>query len=150
MILPASIPYGEEGWVGLWLPVPPSVNRYWQRAGGKTFRTKKANEFRKRARDLVRFGILQQRAVHRVPFDRPCEIEIVFCPPSKASMDLDNILKATLDALQYGSLITDDRLFTRIDLQRGPVMKARAGSYLRVRPIEPIESLPDWTQEILT
>lgn len=148
MIAPAEPPYGAEGWVAVWLPVPPSVNKYWRRGKSKTYRSKSANEFRARARELVRYAILAQKASSKVPFDERMEIELVYRPPDRRPRDLDNILKAVLDALCYGSLITDDELFDRITLVRGPVSRAKAGVYLRVRRTTPIDITPQWASEL--
>ncbi|EHZ4690535.1 RusA family crossover junction endodeoxyribonuclease, partial [Escherichia coli] len=46
-------------------------------------------------------------------------IKIIAEPPDKRRRDLDNILKAPLDALTHAGLLIDDEQFDEINIVRG-------------------------------
>jgi crossover junction endodeoxyribonuclease RusA len=89
------------------LPYPPSVNDYWKfnrsfgsvyiAKEGKVFRENVLIEWRRQTGDVT-FG-----GGHRLAM----RVEVVF--PDKRDRDLDNILKATLDALQYAGAYQNDK-----------------------------------------
>ena len=55
-------------------------------------------------------------------------IKIIAEPPDKRRRDLDNILKAPLDALTHAGLFIDDEQFDEINIVRGqPVPGGRLG-----------------------
>ena len=55
-------------------------------------------------------------------------IKIIAEPPDKRRRDLDNILKAPLDALTHAGLLIDDEQFDEINIVRGlPVPGGRLG-----------------------
>ena len=60
-------------------------------------------------------------------------VEIVACPPDHRCRDIDNVLKASLDALQHAGLFADDNQIDVIHITRGQV---QAGGELRVRITE--------------
>lgn len=41
------------------------------------------------------------------------------CPPDKRKRDLDNVCKATLDALQHARLFDDDAQIDELHVERG-------------------------------
>ncbi|MCD5335594.1 RusA family crossover junction endodeoxyribonuclease (plasmid) [Escherichia coli] len=55
-------------------------------------------------------------------------IKIIAEPPDKRRRDLDNILKAPLDALTHAGLLMDDEQFDEINIVRGqPLSGGRLG-----------------------
>ncbi|HBA9842516.1 TPA: RusA family crossover junction endodeoxyribonuclease, partial [Escherichia coli] len=55
-------------------------------------------------------------------------IKIIAAPPDKRRRDLDNILKAPLDALTHAGLLIDDEQFDEITVVRSqPVTGGRLG-----------------------
>ena len=61
-------------------------------------------------------------------------IKIIAEPPDKRRRDLDNILKAPLDALTHAGLLMDDEQFDEINIVRAqPVSGGRLG--VKIYPI---------------
>lgn len=98
----------------LTLPYPPSVNHYWRAfmrstgridfalgARGKTFRRTVATHVM-----LAKSQAKEQRV--KLPLRGPLFLHAFVYPPDKRKRDLDNILKALLDALQHTGVIEDD------------------------------------------
>ncbi|EIF0400323.1 RusA family crossover junction endodeoxyribonuclease, partial [Escherichia coli] len=55
-------------------------------------------------------------------------IKVIAEPPDKRRRDLDNILKAPLDALTHAEVLIDDEQFDEINIVRGqPVSGGRLG-----------------------
>lgn len=92
----------------LTLPWPPSVNRYWRHvfrgptagriyiaAEGKAFRTHVA-------------WVARQAKAPQIDAKALVRVNIVAYPPDRRSRDLDNLQKATLDALTYAKVWHDD------------------------------------------
>jgi crossover junction endodeoxyribonuclease RusA len=46
-------------------------------------------------------------------------VKIIACPPDKRRRDLDNLLKATLDALQHAGVYKDDCQIDDLHISRG-------------------------------
>lgn len=100
------------------LPWPPTVNHYWLPShNGKLYISKAGQSFRAQVRMLA----------HGMPMLRgPVAISIAAHPPDRRRRDLDNILKACLDALQHAALIEDDSLVHYLLIQRLSVIKGGA------------------------
>lgn len=96
--------------VELILPFPPSVNHYWRRVGAKTLISRQGRLYRDHCTELLAgmesFG------------DARLEVEIMVHPPDRRRRDLDNLTKASLDALVHGGLIDDDSQIDRLVLER--------------------------------
>lgn len=103
--------------VRLRLPYPPSVNHYWfrNRNGGMRIGTQ-GQAFRIATQSVVnRSGAGKMKG--------KLYVEILARPPDKRRRDIDNLLKATLDALQHANLYEDDNQINRIEICRGIVIK---------------------------
>ncbi|MGT5527500.1 RusA family crossover junction endodeoxyribonuclease [Escherichia coli] len=101
------------------LPYPPTVNTYWRRRGSTYFVSKAGG----RAVALI---VRQQRL--KLSLSGRLAIKIIAEPPDKRRRDLDNILKAPLDALTHAEVLIDDEQFDEINIVRGqPVPGGRLG-----------------------
>lgn len=82
------------------LPYPPSVNRYWRSIGrGRVLISRDGREYREAVCARL---VGAQAAVGRLA------VTIQATMPDRRARDLDNVLKATLDALTHGGAWMDD------------------------------------------
>lgn len=119
----------------LHLPFPPTVNSYYgtSRSGVK-YITKKGRQFR----EMVEEGIMEQ--VGRMGMDQPIHLEVVLHPPDGRRRDLDNYMKALLDACTVAGLWEDDVLIDQLVVLRGEVIKG-GKAQLEVNPAGPVVRL---------
>jgi Holliday junction resolvase RusA-like endonuclease len=94
------------------LPYPPSVNHYLRRVGKKTLISREGRKYRKAVE-----AILFKRAVR--PLLGRLAITVDLYPPDRRRRDLDNALKALLDAMQHGGAYHDDAQIDDLHLRRG-------------------------------
>ena len=95
----------------LTLPWPPSVNHYWRRVGQKTLISREGREYRTRVRQ--RLGLLSGEAS-----TRRLAVSIEAFPPDRRRRDLDNVLKALLDALEHAGVYEDDSQIDELHVYR--------------------------------
>ena len=93
------------------LPYPPTVNHYYRHVGNRVLISREGREYRRtiysilfRAGTTVHLGDLK--------------IHIDVHPPDRRRRDLDNILKALLDALESGNLYRNDSQISELSLKR--------------------------------
>lgn len=91
------------------LPFPPSVNTYWRTFQGRMLISKKGREYRQLVADQV---LIQKGAKH---YAGKVKMTIEAWRPDERRRDLDNLLKAPLDALTHAGVYMDDRLI--VDLR---------------------------------
>ncbi|SDO29283.1 crossover junction endodeoxyribonuclease RusA [Halomonas shengliensis] len=97
------------------MPWPPSTNRIWRNVGKRTLLSKEARVFRNRARgELLAQGAANRKLAGRVA------LEVVLYPKNGRAFDIDNKLKALLDALTYSRVWLDDGQVDEILVVRGP------------------------------
>lgn len=84
------------------LPLPPSANTYYRRAGTWIHISSKGREFAKQVLECVRC----QRG-HQ-PIEGPVAVGIVLFFPTKRICDIDNRIKPLLDALTKAGVWFDD------------------------------------------
>jgi len=99
--------------IRLELPYPPSVNSYWRANGHRRYISKEGVEFTK-AVDLV---VKQSNA--KSFEEKKVAISVMIHPRSKRKFDLDNTLKAILDALMKAGMYNDDSQIEYIEIARG-------------------------------
>ncbi|EPR42707.1 endodeoxyribonuclease RusA [Desulfovibrio sp. X2] len=106
--------------IGLILPWPPSVNHYWRRVvmGGRvaTLISKAGREYKK----AVAVEVGKRLPAHCRLAGR-LAVEVVLVAPDRRARDIDNSLKALLDAMTEAGVWHDDSQIDQITLVRGPV-----------------------------
>ena len=112
------------------LPFPPSMNTYWRTIRGMTVLSKQGREFKAAVADYV--------VEYRVPKlgDSKLRVSMVLFPRDKRKIDIDNRIKAVLDALQDAGVFNDDFQVDELSIVRGKTIK---GGAIRVL-IEQIET----------
>jgi Holliday junction resolvase RusA-like endonuclease len=93
------------------LPYPPSVNHYWRRVGHRTVISREGRRFRETV--VAVLAGLRGR-----PLVGPLAVEVDIYPPDRRRRDLDNVLKALLDALEHGGAYADDGQIVRLEVTR--------------------------------
>jgi crossover junction endodeoxyribonuclease RusA len=115
--------------VQLTLPWPPSVNRYWRSVPvgrGRGVRVLISREGRAFRRDAVaRLARFRRRG----PLCGRLDVRVELCAPTRRALDIDNRLKALLDAMQHAGVYRDDGQIDRLLVERGPVTR---GGLVRV------------------
>lgn len=92
---------------------PPSVNHYWLASGKKRFLSARAKEFIR----VVSLIVKSKHSVERLKLAATLHF------PDRRCRDIDNHLKAILDALVKSGLCVDDEQFDEIVVKRGNVVK---------------------------
>ncbi|MCT7656148.1 RusA family crossover junction endodeoxyribonuclease [Oceanimonas sp. NS1] len=103
--------------ISLELPWPPSMNQMWRRVNGRTVLCKAAREYRNKVAPLVLLARANKHLAGRI------RVDVVAQPPDHRQRDLDNMLKAPLDALTHAGVYLDDSQIDRLLIERGPVCK---------------------------
>lgn len=105
------------------LPYPPSVNHYWRHVDGRTLVSKRGRAYRREVALLL-------LAARVRPLAGPVELTIVIRPPDRRRRDVDNVLKALLDALAHGGAFVDDSQVARLTIERGDPLAGGAALVL--------------------
>ena len=104
------------------LPWPPSTNRIWRnvvvRGRPQTLLSVEGRQFR----TLAAQHCLIARAAGKNLAGR-LDVSLVAMPPDRRARDLDNVLKATLDALTHAGVWLDDSQIDRLTVSRGEITK---------------------------
>lgn len=98
--------------VGIGLPWPPSINRYWRSVRGRVLISREGREYRSAV-------IAAAANKHRFGSSR-IAVEITANPPDRRRRDLDNLPKAVLDALAHAGVYDDDSQIDLLTIKRGP------------------------------
>lgn len=121
-----QIPTGEKKWLKtpdfeLTLPWPPSVNMIWRhvvvRGRSVTLLSAKGREYFGKAEAGVFMQRLGRAIVGRVA------VEITLHPPDRRAIDIDNRVKATIDACTKGGLWLDDNQIDVLIVARGEIVR---------------------------
>lgn len=100
----------------LLLPLPPSLNMYWRNVAGKTLISSDGRAYRR----LVGYAAIgvQQFGEGQV------RVRIDAWVPDNRRRDLDNMLKAPLDALAHAGVYADDSQIIDLHIRRAGIDKA--------------------------
>lgn len=102
------------------LPYPPSINHYWRRVGPRTLISREGRRFRASVMALL--------AARRVrPLHGKLQVHVEVFPPDNRRRDVDNVVKALLDALEHGGAYADDSQVVKLSIEKlDPVEGGRA------------------------
>ncbi len=117
------------------LPYPPSVNRMYRAVNGRSILSAEGRAYKARVSSL---------AFECKPFSGTVAVELAFYRPARRG-DLDNLLKATLDALK-GVAFVDDAQVQRIAAVRRED-KALPRVEVTVREISGIDTPPSGREQ---
>lgn len=88
----------------LTLPWPPSVNHYWRNWQGRTVISPEGRRYRKAVEEEVMILRMNKK------LNKQLKVTITAYRPDNRRRDLDNLLKAVLDALTHAGVYEDDHL----------------------------------------
>ena len=94
----------------LTLPWPPSVNRYWRNVKGRTITSADGRRYREE--------VMWKAGAAHGKFTTPVSVEIMAWYPDKRRRDIDNVLKAPLDALTHAGVWSDDSLIKSLSIRK--------------------------------
>jgi len=97
------------------LPYPPSVNHYWRRVGARTLISAEGRRYRKRVASALSLYSM-------APMTGSVDVFINVHPPDRRRRDLDNILKALLDALEHGGVYANDSQIDVLEIVRSEII----------------------------
>lgn len=117
--------------IDLTLPFPPSVNRYWRNVSGKTLISEQGRAYRKH----VSASVYAQRPP--LGLTQRLAVDIVALMPDRRRRDLDNLLKATLDALQHAGVYEDDSQIDDLRIVRGQGHAPGGELVVQIREVAP-------------
>jgi crossover junction endodeoxyribonuclease RusA len=105
--------------ITLHLPFPPSVNTYYRRSKHSTYLSQKGRDYKQKVAEVVstHYPLLENAMAGRL------SVFLSLFPPTHRSMDIDNRVKATLDALQDAGVFEDDEQIDELHVVRREVVK---------------------------
>lgn len=106
------------------LPLPPSVNNYWESQVVWSEKHQRHMSLRyvstegKAYQKLLRERFLELKAWYRSA--NPLELKVLVCPKSANRQDISNRVKVFEDCLKNGFVIEDDSQIETLEVRRGP------------------------------
>lgn len=92
------------------LPWPPSVNRMWRNVSGRSILSADGRRYREE--------VLWKVKDSHGSFVTPLSVEILAWYPDRRRRDIDNVMKAPLDALTHAGIWTDDSLIESLSITK--------------------------------
>ncbi|HCT2305027.1 TPA: RusA family crossover junction endodeoxyribonuclease [Proteus mirabilis] len=99
------------------LPWPPTNNTLFSVVNGRKIKSKKGRIFTEAVINQI------TKANQQLNLSGKLKIKIVANPPDLRKRDLDNLLKAPLDALTQSGVIADDSMFRSMSIDFGEKVK---------------------------
>jgi crossover junction endodeoxyribonuclease RusA len=124
--------------ITLYLPFPPSINDYYGNRGHVKYVKKKGKEFRNTLREEIR----QQLLGELEPLSQPLKVTVTLYMPDRRRRDLDNYMKALLDACSpdekecWPGIWEDDSLIDQLLIYRGEVVRNKTEKGMVLMEIE--------------
>ena len=103
--------------INIELPWPPTVNSYYAKTKRGVFISKGGRLFR----DAMTSALSEQMCLG-LKIDYRLFVQVILYPPDKRCRDLDNYMKALLDALTKAGLWVDDEQIDELAIMRGVVI----------------------------
>ena len=102
----------------IYLPWGPSVNNYYSPGSGKIrYVSASGQKFRRDVEQCI-----NEQCPGLVLDGRLC-VDVILYPPDKRKRDLDNYMKALLDALTHSGFWVDDEQIDQLQIYRGEIIK---------------------------
>lgn len=116
--------------LNLVLPYPPTVNHYWRLSHGVFHVSTEGQRYRLdvQAKVLSVYGLL-------TPLTCRLAVYISTHAPDRRQRDLDNVLKATLDAMKHARVYKDDSQIDDLSVYRGDVDPKEPRIQVSVMPV---------------
>ncbi|XZE55784.1 RusA family crossover junction endodeoxyribonuclease [Planctomycetaceae bacterium SH139] len=93
------------------LPFPPSVNTYWRHVGNRVLVSKKGRQYQ-----ATVSSTLHRKKLKTLEGDLIVDVRLI--PPDRRRRDVDNSMKALLDAMQFGGVYLDDSQIVRLTIEK--------------------------------
>jgi crossover junction endodeoxyribonuclease RusA len=119
--------------LNLRLPYPPSANAIWEVVRNRIKLTERGRLYRREVAMCVLNQVGTPEAI-----GGPVSVTVEASPPDGRKRDLDNLCKATLDALTHAKVWGDDSQVRRLWLEMGEQSR---GGFLKItiQPYEPLK-----------
>lgn len=118
------------------LPFPPTLNHAWGRKGNKSYLAQEQKDYRRAVASALAWEEMQDAdaplATLPFPLKGRLAVTLRFFEPNRLKRDLDNLPKATLDALTHAGLWLDDAQIDCLMLARAGVSPDRPRVVVRV------------------
>lgn len=101
----------------LTLPWPPTVNSYYSKTKRGVFISKQGRTFRDACNEA-----LNEQMCLGLKLDIRLSVQVILYPPDRRCRDLDNYMKALLDALTQANVWVDDEQIDELAIMRGKVV----------------------------
>ena len=124
----------SERFVRLSLRWPPSVNKYWRHARGRTYISAPGRAYRAEVAHAIIKAGSPSFGTERL------SVSIRAYQPDLRRRDIDNILKSLLDALESAGLFDDDEQIDHLAVWKyppGELPKTRGMIHITIEVIEP-------------
>jgi crossover junction endodeoxyribonuclease RusA len=108
----------NKDYVCLYLPFPPSLNRYYVKTRNGVFISKKGKEFRAETIKSINEQLGSFKTI-----DNNVKVGIIFHPPRAGIFDSDNYLKGLFDSITHAKVWDDDSQVSQHYAYKGEKIK---------------------------